>query len=114
MLFDDCLVKAEVARRATYADDPLARSALPFTVGGRPVLKLARGDVQRDNLGLAGFEMDSIEGDEGADRELDTVRDVVGSTEVDLRYFIGFHGAGVLDGDGDVEAVVRGRIDMEV
>ena len=57
--------------------------------------------------------MDAIEGHERTHRELHAVGNLAGSAEIDLRHFVGGHGAGVLDLDLHVEPAVSGFGDAE-
>ena len=52
--------------------------------------------------------MDAVESHQGAHRELHSFGNLAGCAEVNLRYLVGSHAAGVLDIDVDIEAAIVG------
>ena len=96
----DGLVEAQVARGSADADGALAAGGYATSDLWWTSTASWRGlNVQRDGFGFAGSEMDAVECDQGADRELHAFGNFAGSAEVDLRDFVGGHAAGVLDVD---------------
>src|SRR5260370_39759043 len=84
----DFLVEAQVTRGGANTDCPLAGRRGPFAFIGRPVLKLARRDVESDVAGFASFDGNAVEGNESANRKLHAIGHVTGRADVNLRHLI--------------------------
>lgn len=74
----DVLVQAEVARGGAHADGALAGWGGPLLIFCGPVLELARGYVKGDGLGFSCVEMNAIEGNKRANRELRALWNLTG------------------------------------
>src|SRR6516164_9756401 len=57
----DFLVEPQITRRRTHTHSSLARSGDPFTFFCRPVLQLARRNMERDVLGFTTVQVNTIE-----------------------------------------------------
>src|SRR3569833_98634 len=109
----NCLIEAQVARGSTHAHCALAARGDPLLLFCRPVLKLARVDVERDPFAFVRTEVNAIEGHQSSNRELNAIRNLARSTEIDLRYLIGSNRALVPDVHSDVKTAVGSFCDCQ-
>ena len=102
-----CLIQTQIARRTANTHRALASCNRPILIFGRPVLKLARSNMERDGLAFVGSEVNAIESDQCANRELHAFRSMARRTKINLRHFVGGNSPLVLDVHFHIKAAVR-------